>query len=93
MIQTQVITPEITYQLLVQQTTNQANFSIFTPAFGQTTTFSLMVSDWGTARYFTQYLASIIALTFQKHMSNTVFLSKVQNLINNQLANWLITNS
>ncbi|WP_407124336.1 hypothetical protein [Weissella paramesenteroides] len=92
MIQTQVITPEITYQLLVQQTTNQTNFSIFTPAFGQTT-FSLMVSDRETARYFTQYLASIIALTFQQHMSNTVFLSKLQNLINNQLANWLITNS
>lgn len=90
MIQTQVITPEMTYQLLVQQTTNQANFSIFTPAFGQTT-FSLIVSDWETARYFTQYLAGIIALTFQRRMSNASFLSKLQQLITQQLPNWQVT--
>ena len=37
MIQTNIITPENTYQLVVQHTTNQISFGIFTPAFGQTT--------------------------------------------------------
>ena len=91
MIQTTVTTPEITYRLRVQHTTNQTSFSIFTPTFGQTT-FILSVSDWATANYFTQYLAGILALTFQKHMSNVNFLSQLQKLINKQLANWQVTN-
>lgn len=91
MIQTNIITPENTYQLVVQHTTNQISFGIFTPAFGQTT-FRLFVSDLATANYFTQYLAGILALTFQKHMANVNFLSQLQKLINKQLANWQVTN-
>lgn len=91
MIQTTVTTPEITYQLIVQHTTNQTSFSIFTPTFGQTT-FILSVSDWATANYFTQYLASVIALTFQQYMSNANFLSKLQQLITTKLINWQVIN-
>lgn len=91
MIQTTVTTPEITYQLMVQHTTNQTSFSIFTPTFGQIT-FILSVSDWATANYFTQYLASVIALTFQQHMSNASFLSKLQQLITTKLINWQVVN-
>ena len=91
MIQTTVTTPEMTYQLMVQHTSYQTSFSICTPTFGQTT-FSLPVSDWETANYFTQYLASVLALTFQKYMSNANFLSKLQRLITTQLINWQIIN-
>ena len=88
MIQTTVTTPVTTYQLQLQQH-NQVSFGITASATNLTAaTFQLNVNDADIAHYFVNYLGTILAMTFQRNMSDANFLSQLQKLITHELKNW-----
>ena len=89
MIQTTVTTPVTTYQLQLQQQNNQVSFGITANVTNLTAaTFQLSVNDADIAHYFVNYLGTILAVTFQQTMSDANFLSQLQKLITQKLANW-----
>ncbi|MFL2020216.1 hypothetical protein [Weissella hellenica] len=89
MIRTTVTTPVTTYQLQLQQQHNQVSFGIMASATNLTaTTFQLNVNDADIAHYFVNYLGTILAMTFQRKMSDSNFLSQLQKLITLELKNW-----
>lgn len=89
MIQTTVTTPVTTYQLQLQQQHNQVSFGITPSATNLTAaTFQLNVNDADIAHYFVNYLGTILAMTFQRKMSDSNFLSQLQKLITHELKNW-----
>lgn len=89
MIQTTVTTPVTTYQLQLQQQHNQVSFGITASATNLTAaTFQLNVNDTDIAHYFVNYLGTILAMTFQRKMSDANFLSQLQKLITHELKNW-----
>lgn len=89
MIRTTVTTPVATYQLQLQQQHNQVSFGITASATNLTAaTFQLNVNDTDIAHYFVNYLGTILAMTFQQTMSDANFLSQLQKLITQKLANW-----
>lgn len=89
MIQTTVTTPITTYQLKIQQQHNQVSFGITASATNlMAATFQLIVNDADIAHYFVNYLGTILAVTFQQIMSDANFLSQLQKLITQKLANW-----
>lgn len=89
MIRTTVTTPVTTYQLQLQQQHNQVSSGITASATNLTAAiFQLNVNDADIAHYFVNYLGTILAMTFQQTMSDAHFLSQLQKLITQKLANW-----